>query len=240
MAAVLAARGDAVLSHLSAAFVWGLRYFDQPPWIDLLIEGNSRPRLPGIRPHRTTSLPAGHRTELSRVPITTAERTFVDVCGAIPGRALGRSVNDALRRKLITLPKLARCFDQVPVSGRRKSGPISTVLRRRVPGFDPGGSEAELDVMRILREAGISPLPRQQYRIRVEGRSFRVDYVWLDTKHIIEFDGGGGHDEATRHDDRERWRILQRAGFTIWPVTEITTRNEIVAVGVTATQDIQA
>lgn len=225
-----------MISHRSAAAAWGFRGFDVPNHIDLLVQGESRARVEGVRAHRTTHLPDRDRTLVRRVPITTAERTFIDACGAIPLRQLGRSLDDALRRRLMALPRLVRSLDAVPVSGRRKRAPVARLLRERVAGYDPGGSDAELDVMRILRRAGIRPLPVQQYRIEVEGRKFRVDYAWPETRHVIEYDGSGGHDAASaRHDDRERWRCLQRAGFTVWAVTEYTTPNEILAIGVLAT-----
>ncbi|MBI2170082.1 MAG: type IV toxin-antitoxin system AbiEi family antitoxin domain-containing protein [Actinobacteria bacterium] len=238
LAAVLSARGDAVLSHRSAAAAWRLRHFDAPDRIDLLIEGEGRTRMIGIRPHRTLALPTPHRTRLHRIPITTAERTLIDVCGVYPTRQTGRILDDALRRKTISLPRLVRTFETVPVSGRRKSGPMTRLLRERLPGFNPGGSAAELDVMAILRRAGIRPLPEQQFRIRIEGRTYKVDYCWPDTRHVIEFDGAGGHDTVSaRHDDRDRWRRLQRAGYTVWPVTEETSEGEIIAIGVLATSN---
>ncbi|MBI2168203.1 MAG: hypothetical protein HYU28_01690 [Actinobacteria bacterium] len=64
-----------------------------------------------------------------------------------------------------------------------------------------------------------------------------LDYAWPESLHAIEFDGGGAHDTVSaRHDDRDRWRRLQRAGWTIWAVTERTSPNEFVAIGVAATK----
>jgi hypothetical protein len=236
LAAVLAARGDAVLSHRSAAAAWGFRHFDVPEGIDLLVAGASRPRMAGVRGHTTLVLPREHRTSMRDIPITTAERTLLDVCDALPLRQMGRVLDDALRRKLARLPRLVRTFDEAPVSGRRPSGPMADLLRTRLPGFDPGGSGAELDVMRILRRAGITPLPKQQHRVRVEGRTYILDYCWPQTRHVIEFDGTGGHNtDSARHDDRERLRRLQRAAYIVWPVTEVTPHAELVAIGLEAT-----
>ena len=115
------------------------------------------------------------------------------------------------------------------------------VLAERVPGFDPGGSAQELNVMAILRRAGIRPLPVPQYRVRVEGHTHFLDFAWPDTMHAIEFDGFLGHSTLTdRHDDRDRWRRLRRAAWTLWPVTERTSKAEIAAIGVTATEGLDA
>jgi hypothetical protein len=236
LAAVLASPPGHVLSHGSVARAWGLRGFVLPDRIDVLNEGRSRTRLEGVQGHRTERLPPRDRTSVRRIPATTVERTFVDACGYVTPRMLGRSVDDAVRRGLMTLDGLIRCAASVPLSGRRASRPIRAVLAERVPGYDPGGSAEELDVMRVLREAGIRPLPVQQYRIRIGGQSFRLDYAWPDTKHSIEYLGAAWHGTPSAlHDDSARRVLLQRGGWTEWPVTAYTNRVEIVAIGEIAT-----
>lgn len=234
LAAVLAA-DDAVLSHASAAVAWGLRGFEAPDRIDLLRVG-SAPRLPGVRGHGTRRLFAEDVTRLRRIPVTSVTRTLVDASGRLHPWWLGRVVDDALRRKLVTLPSLVKCFQGVPVSGRRPSRAMKDVLAERLPGFHAGGSAAELDVMRVLSRARIRPLPVQQYRVHLEGRTYYLDYAWPDVKQAIEYDGGGGHGTVSdRHGDRERWRRLQRADWTVWPMTERTSESELVAIAVTIT-----
>lgn len=231
MAAVLGTTTDSVLSHGSAAVAWRLRGFEPPSAIDVLTTGR-RTEMKGVRAHATKSLPETDCTVLRRIPVTTPERTFVDACGLVFFSALERSVDDALRRRLVHLPRLVGTFDAIPVSGRRKRRPMERVLAERVPGYHPGGSDAELDVMRILRAAGISPLPIQQYRVVIEGRVYVLDYAWPGTLTALEFDGREYHTRVSDfHDDQDRIRRLQRAGWTRWPVTKRTSPNEIVAVG---------
>jgi very-short-patch-repair endonuclease len=231
LAAVLAARGDPVLSHASAATARGLVSFPDPPIIDLLVEGPSRPRLEGVQAHRTDRLPRQDRTLLRGIPITTAERTFVDGCGLLSVRSLGRSVDDALRRRLVTRSALVRTAATVPLSGRRRSRPIREVLAERVEGYDPGGSAAELDVMAVLRRRRVAPLPAQQYRVTVEGRSYRIDYAWPEVKHAIEYLGATWHGTPSAvHDDSRRTSDLQRYGWTVWPITLFTTEIELMAI----------
>ncbi|MBI2168202.1 MAG: hypothetical protein HYU28_01685 [Actinobacteria bacterium] len=118
MAAVLSAEEGAVLSHQSAAAAWHLRGFDPPNTIHVMKLGTA-PHLPGVTGHETRLFPDSHRTRLRRIPITTAERTIIDAARGVHPWALGRVVDDALRRKLMTLPRLVRCFDEAPCSGRR-------------------------------------------------------------------------------------------------------------------------
>lgn len=234
LAAILAAGGHVVLSHATAAEAWSLRGFDSSDAIDLLTTG-SRPQLVGVRAHHTISLPRGDHTVLHYIPVTTPERTLVDACGLVPFITLERACDDALRRRLIHLPRLVRCVQAVPLSGRRKIRPVRALLAERVPGYDAGGSDAELNVMKILKRAGISPLPKQQYRVSIRGRTYILDYAWPDTRVAIEYDGDPHAVVSALHHDRQRIRDLQWAEWLVWPVTSRTSEAEIIAIGVAAT-----
>ncbi|MEY2478231.1 MAG: hypothetical protein QOG87_3546 [Actinomycetota bacterium] len=232
MAAVLAAHNDAVLANVTAGEAWGFRWFTADETaIHLLTTSPVPSRIVGVRSHRTISLPEHDRTRLGHVPITTPERTFVDVCGKLPSKLLGFAGDDLLRRKVLVLPKLVRCVEQVPVSGRRKIRPMRLFLAERVDGYDPGGSEPELDVGRVLCRAHVEPMPVQQLRVLAEGHQYRLDWAWRHVMHAYEYQGLDIHGcpSAVDHDS-ERTRRLQRAGWTIWPVTHTTTANEIVAI----------
>lgn len=236
LAAVLAAPDGAVLSHLSAAAAWGISGFEVPNGVDLLTAG-TRPAMSGVRAHKTIWLPDDDRSRVRRIPATTVARTLIDVCGALSFPRYERAVDDALRRKLLRLPKLVRTFERIPASGRRKRRPAERVIDERVPGFNPGGSPAELDVLKILKRAGIDPLPEQQYRVVVEGHVHFLDYAWPETRQALEYDGVDFHSMVTDiHRGHDRTRRLQRAGWTLWPVTKRTTESEIVAVGLDATR----
>src|SRR4051812_13039251 len=88
MAAVLAARGDVVLADLSAVRAWGFPYFRAGEGIHLLTDSPVQTRLPGVMGHRTLWLPDHDRTRLHFIPITTVERTFIDVCGRLDYKGL--------------------------------------------------------------------------------------------------------------------------------------------------------
>jgi hypothetical protein len=235
MGAVLATRFTAVLSHLSVLAAFGFTVFPAPESIDLLRDG-PQARIPGVTSHRTLWLPDSDRTCHRFVPMTTAERAFIDGCGYLPERLLDRAGDDALRRKLITLPKLVRTFDHIPCSGRRKSAPMRLFLGKRIRDFDPGGSDRELDVLRTIKRGGY-PLPRQQFRVRIEGHTYFIDIAWPESMHGIEFEGFDPHGKLWTpfHYDRERLRRLTRAGWTIYPVTSQTTANEVLAIAEIAT-----
>ncbi|MEY2568036.1 MAG: hypothetical protein QOE35_2565 [Actinomycetota bacterium] len=231
MAAVLAARTDVVLASLSAAGSWSFPYFRADEGIHLLTSSPVQPRLPGVVGHRTLWLPSGDRTRRRFVPITTVERTYIDVCGRLDYTEFQLAGEELMRRRMLVLPRLVRCYEHTPVSGRRNSAPMKLFLAKHLPGFDPGGSDEELDVMRALVRADFQPLPRQQFRVAVEGHQYRLDYAWPEVKQALEYLGAKVHGQpGAVHRDSERTRRLKRAGWDLWPVTSETTANEILAI----------
>lgn len=237
LAAVLAAQPGVVLSALSGAQAYGFRRFPLPDRIHLLSPGDVAPRMPGVMGHCTISLPAYDVTHWHSIPITTPERTFIDVCGTVDAKTLGEAGDDLQRRRLIWLPRLVKSFELIPASGRRKRVPMYAFFEERVKGYDPGGSARELDVMKIIRGAGPGlVLPKQQYKVRFEDHVDELDYAWPDTKQGLEWEGWEWHGKMVSdfHRDKDRTRRLQRAGWTIWPVTKTTSANEILAIAAIA------
>jgi len=238
LAPILGCHFTAYLSHLSVLAACGFILFPRPDQIDLLRAG-PQPQMPGVRGHRTLWLPPHDLVRRNFVPMTSAERAFIDCCGQLPETLLDKAGDDALRRKLMTLPRLVKSFEQAPCSGRRKSSPMHLFLAKRINDYDPGGSERELDIRRIIARGGY-PLPVQQFEMKTEGYTYYVDYVWPESMHGIEFEGYECHGQWTPfHRDRERVRRLQRAGLTIWPVTSQTTANEILAIAEIATRSFR-
>jgi len=193
--------------------------------------------VPGVIGHCTVSLPDYDLTHLRSIPITTPERTFIDVCGAASAKTLGESGDDLLRRRVLRLPRLVKSFELIPASGRRKRRPMYGFFEERVKGYDPGGSDCELDVMKLIRSAGAGVvLPKQQYRVVIEGVTYYFDYAWPESLNAIEWDSYEYHGRMASdfHRDKDRTRRIQRAGWTIWPVTARTSANEILAIAATA------
>lgn len=228
LAAVLAAGERALLSHLSGARHWGFAMFPKPEVIHVLTDSWSQPRLAGVKGHRTIWLPDSHRTRYRSIPIAIPERVLVDSCGLVDPSVLRAAVNEGLRRKIATLPRLARVVDEVPASGRRSIAPMVALLKTKVHGYDPGDSDPEIDLVEDLEGAGF-PRPAQQVRVLFEGHTMFVDVGWPELRVGFEYDSLEFHVERF-HEDRDRLRRLKRAGWDVWPITKTTSRNEIFAI----------
>lgn len=238
LAAILAAGDDTVVSHASAARLWGFNRIPAPELIDVLRDSWSQPRLTGVKGHRTNWLPDHHRGRVRAIPVTSPERTIIDCCGFVTPDRLKSTVNEGLRRKLLTLPSLTRAVEEVPRSGRRAIVPMVELLATKVAGYDPGDSDPEVDLVDTLVAAGF-PRPAQQVRVEFEGRKMFIDAGWPELRVGYEYDSLEYH-EHRFHEDRDRLRRLKRAGWDVWPITSTTSRNEILAIATAAFAQLRA
>ena len=238
LAAVLAAGDGALVSHASAARLWGFGKIPAPELIDVLVDSWSQPRLTGVKGHRTLWLPDAHRSRVGAVPVTSADRTVIDCCGLVRPADLKATVNSGLRRKVLTLPKLAAAVHEVPRSGRRAIVPVVELLGTLVAGYDPGDSDPEVDLVEVLVAAGF-PRPAQQIRVDADGHTMRIDVGWPELRVGYEYDSLEFH-EHRFHEDRDRLRRLKRAGWDVWPITKTTSRNEILAIATVAFAQLRA
>ncbi len=95
MAAALAYGESAVVSHRSAAVLWGLLERD-PELVDISVPGDGgRSRRRGIRLHRSRSLRLRHFTRRREIPVTTPARTIEDLRLAAPAREVRRAIRQA-------------------------------------------------------------------------------------------------------------------------------------------------
>lgn len=87
MAALLACGPGSVLTHHTAAALWGFAAARPPGTpVDVGLPRNARGR-PGIRVHRIRTLHSSETTTLHGLRLTTPERTLLDLAAACSERA---------------------------------------------------------------------------------------------------------------------------------------------------------
>jgi len=205
MAAVLACGEGAVLSHHSAAALWGLlKPIDGPIHVSVPATTGRLSRR-GIHLHRCPSLAAelssppssnwqgGGRggqivTFRHRIPVTTIQRTIDDLEGSIAPNLLRRA-----RR-------------QAELMGVRLKGAEGTRSR----------SDLEEDFLALCEH---HPLPRPETNIKI-GR-WEVDFVWRDQCVAVEIDSFTYHRGSVAfREDRARDLDLRQRGFTVLRFSE--------------------
>jgi very-short-patch-repair endonuclease len=212
MAALLAVGDDAVLSHRSAAVVWGLvRHEGRRVTVTA-----PRPlhNAPGLELHRTALAEDEIRLR-EGIRVTCVPRTLLDLAAVVGAEQLRRAVEQA---------EMLRMTDEVSLDGlfqRHPGRPGIQALRAILAdGVATGLTRSELEerFLGFLEEHG---LPRPRTNTTIE--TFEVDFAWPKTRLIAELDGHAFH--AHRHAferDRLRDRALQAAG---WRVVRVTWRQ---------------
>jgi very-short-patch-repair endonuclease len=178
MAAVLACGPDAVLSHGSAAALWGFGK-EQPGQIHVSAIAFSRHRHPELVAHRR-SLSQRDRTERDGIPVASVVRTLVDRAAALDRKGIERDVNEADKRGLTNPPALRKAL--APHRGQRGVGRLRFVLDRRT--FRLTDSELERRFLSLVRRLGL-PLPLTRQRLN----GFKVDFYWPRLGLVVETDG---------------------------------------------------
>lgn len=189
IAAVLSCGDDAVLSHRSAAALWGIgprqerqRSVEQ---VDVSVGGTSgRARRRGIRLHRSRTLLPEHRTVHNRIPVTTPARTLDDL--------------------------------RPHVSPARFASVVREAEFRRLPIGNQGGDHAarsELEV-RMLSVCRRHRLPRPEVNVSID--PYIVDFLWPDQSLIVEVDGWESHRTRSAFEgDRARDARLAVLGYEV-------------------------
>jgi very-short-patch-repair endonuclease len=218
VAAVLDAGEGSVLSHRSAAALWGLPGFDLR---DLEV---SRPRTGANRTttlaklHHPRFLPAHHCTEARGIPVTTLVRTIFDLAGSEhPGRA-ERAFHAALKRGL-SWPTIEGHLSEVAERGRVGIALMRELVEdnREKPALDSG---LEARFLSILRRAGL-PEPRRQVDVGDAQWVGRVDFLYEELHLVLEVNGAWHHSGALEvQRDQHRTARLVAAGFTVLPIPE--------------------
>ncbi len=199
LAAVLATGG--VLSHHSAASLWGIRPHDGE--IHVTVTGHDQRPRPGLRIHRSLSVNAAVQDGL---PLTTPARTLHDLAAHLPQHELDRAVEQAQVLRLATRDQLAR---EMP---RRGSRALRAALDNE-PALTR--SEAERRLLALIRQAR---LPRPEANVIVNG--FEVDLLWREQRLIVEIDGFQYHSTRQAFErDHARDAALQAAGYRVMRVT---------------------
>jgi very-short-patch-repair endonuclease len=201
-AAVLAIGEGAVVSHTSAAAIWGMLPPHSGP-IGVTVPGNGGRRVRrGIAVHRSSTLIAAVTTRRSGVAVTKAARTLRDLHRVAGADVYQRAVRRALDRHLIRSEEL-RCEEE---------------LTR---------SELERIFLRLCRR---HRFPQPEVNVRIA--AYEVDFLWRDRGLVVETDGFRHHgSRAAFESDRARDSHLQSLGLKVLRFThrQVLDRTPVIA-----------
>jgi very-short-patch-repair endonuclease len=211
-AAAFAVEPPGVVSHRSAAWLWGLLP-EEDGVVEVSVPRRRGPRLTGVLVHRSRDLVPGHTTVRSGIPVTNPLRTLVDL-GSVCSRW---TVEDALDRGLadrrFSVAAVEWLLHEVARPGRRGCGVLRTVLDERALGAAPPDGMLEPRMARLLRSHG---LPSAVFQHPVPEAHARLDFAYPDRRLAIEVDGYEVHGSARAMTaDHERHNRLVAAGWSV-------------------------
>ncbi|HEV7770590.1 MAG TPA: type IV toxin-antitoxin system AbiEi family antitoxin domain-containing protein [Solirubrobacterales bacterium] len=179
MAATLSCGPEALLSHSSAAALWGFGS-ELGQQVEVSICAAADRRRPGVHAYRRPGIDARDRCEHCGIPVTSPVRTLIDLAAILSPMALERAVNEADKRELTDPEELRAALARYP--NERGVARLRTLLDRRT--FRLSDSDLEILFRPIARRAG---LPQPQTKQIVNG--FEVDFFWPELGLVVETDG---------------------------------------------------
>jgi predicted transcriptional regulator of viral defense system len=197
--AVFSAGPNAVLSHRSAAMLWGLLR-DSRRQIDVSTPDRGRASKDGVRVHRVRTLHPDDVAVVDSIPVMSVARTLLDIARTETPRQLRYALDQAERLRLLDVRELER-FRCRPLAAAldAMTEPVNT---------NPG---IERLFFQILIEAGF-PLP--EANVVVEG--YVVDALWREQRVVVELDSRSHHlTPKAFEEDRIRDATLQLAGYCV-------------------------
>lgn len=205
MAAALACGTSSLISHRSAAALWGLIRWNGRN-AEVAVEGSSRRSHRGITIHRTRQLPPDDRGHHHGIPVTSVPRTLVDLAGVLDANALRRALEEADRLGLLRLAAVLSACDRA--NGRRGVGALRGILADHTVAPDTL-SPLEDALLAFCREHRIA-LP--QTNVMLAG--WLVDAYWPAGKLVVELDSWEFHADRAQFDrDRRKGLAIQDAGY---------------------------
>jgi len=206
MAAVLVGGDGAVLSHRSAAALWGIATFSGA--IEITTPRDTRSH-EVIRRH-CASLSPDELTVFDGIPVTSVPRTLFDYAGVSSIDRLEAAIREAEYRRLWDRLSLPALLARHP--GHRGNAKLRLCLDRlgRTAGFTRSDLEERF---LVFLDRFKLPRPHLNARLQMQGVWVEVDCLWRSERVIVELDGRAAHETYAAFEvDRGRDRRLQAEG----------------------------
>jgi very-short-patch-repair endonuclease len=215
MAAVLASGTEAVLSHWSAAALWGIR-LNSRTRIDVTVPRVSRSSTPISR--HVSLVPGDEQTVEEGIPVTAVPRTIFDLAATEPLEVVKAMLREAEFLELHDRLSLWDLVERYP--GRRGIRKVKVALEAlKDEPLDERKSRFEERFAPFLARRELPPARFNRW-ILIGEKRFQVDCLWPEERQIVELDGWAGHKTRTAfREDRARDRRLRVAGYGVTRLT---------------------
>jgi hypothetical protein len=209
LSAVISCEEGALLSHRSAAWLWGLtKRFAVPIEVTAASPRRNRDE---IRVHSAETLIEADHASFEGIPVTVVPRTLLDFASVDPF-FLDHALEGAYRLELLDLVAIDALIARS--RGLRGVARLRTSLEAyRTPAFLRSGVERRF--LRLTEEHG---LPRPSMNLFIEG--YELDACWPAERFAVELDTYDYHGSPRAfEEDRIRQENLKLAGIELTRIT---------------------
>jgi very-short-patch-repair endonuclease len=216
-AALFYAGPGAALSHVTAAWWWGMLHTD-PRRLHVCVPGRRR----SLRSVRVHTRKHQERSRHKRLPLTPPAQTLLDIAGVVRFMELRRALAEAEYRRLATLAEVEAVLGR----GRPGSAALRAALECHLPQLARTRSRMEEKFVLLCERHCLTP-PAVNARIA----GWTVDAVWFDLRLAVELDSHAAHaTPAAMEEDRRRDLELRAAGYTVLRYTwrQVTEEGDLV------------
>ncbi|MGN6867566.1 MAG: DUF559 domain-containing protein [Solirubrobacteraceae bacterium] len=218
-AAVEACGPGALLSHRSAAELWGMLPMEAGH-IEVTVVTRCAGDRPGIRRHRVKELDSRDIRTRHGIRVTSPARTVLDNARH---PLLEELIATGFDSGLVTERQIEASIDRSPT--RRGVRRVRGILSQR-GGARLTRSWGERRLLSLIREAGL-PVPLTNRLLL----GFKVDALWPELRLVVEVDGYEFHgDRGSFEDDRARDATLVAHGYTVLRFTARQLRDQPLVV----------
>jgi very-short-patch-repair endonuclease len=224
MAAVLVCGNAAMLSHRSAAQLWGIGH-EEGKRIDVTVRRKAEIHRAGIKVRARPSLPETSVVVRFGIPVTHPVQTLIDLTTELRVLQVERAINEADKLDLVDPETLRRALDAY--AGMPGVKALRTMLDRHT--FRLSDSDLEI-LFRPLALAAGFPLPLTKHRVL----GYEADFWFPDHDLIVETDGLRYHRtpsqqaRAAKRDQKHTAAGLRVLRFTHWQIAHAA--NEVTDV----------
>ncbi len=195
---------------LGSAARWsGLHPVEGYP-VELHVPRTATRALPGTIRHRPRDLDPSHVEVVRGLPVTTPERTIVDLAAHLSQRRLQEMIQNAAVEGQCTVVAVATMLDSLRRPGKRGVRALGRALDHVGPGGALPRSELEALLDQVIELSGLPAPLHEQPLPSFGGIVGFVDRTWPDARLIVEADGRRWH---TRQQDiaRDHDRTVEAA-----------------------------
>jgi very-short-patch-repair endonuclease len=228
IAAALLTKRNALVSHESALFLFGLKKIADTKNIELISKAKSENRIGNITLH-TTRFFKGIRPQIvENIKCVNTEHAILTCAPRFTYEQIHEQITDALIKRITTIGKLINELNfltQIPM--RKLLEKLLNEIEHEYSGIE---SHLEKRLISVCKDYSL-PIPVRQYRVKYSGISIRIDFAYPKLKKFIEVDGRAFHTEfKTFHHDRFRETILRDNGWDGRRITSQTHAEEIARI----------